>query len=334
MEIVVPAANGPTEISKITFDEQGRMFLAERPAPTGAFDLESVATPAIGRVLRYAASGTTADGRRIWQAVPEEYAIGFPGELRNCNGGVAIGYNYDRTGKLMPGSCGGFIWATGEDLRDASDAGLAAHLSASGPLHVNGLQGNGIWRVKPNNAPPLESYFIEYIDEFADSVARGDLGDIAILRACTPRPDLYPSSPPKPPPGAPPIRHGRPPGGEPPGGRPPGGCSPNLLRDVNTGECVPGCQRPNIQVNGKCCSVATLAANAACSNSNCPSGQTAIGPSISAATIAESMAARPAHKPAAAASSSTDSVNRRNLRRLIALPAIWQAEQAVASPVR
>ena len=234
----------------------------------------------------------------------------------------------------MPGSCGGFIWVTGEDLRDATDAGLAARLSASGPLHMNGLQGNGIWRVKPNNAPPLESYFIEYIDEFADSVARGDLGDIAILRACTPRPDLYPSSPPKPPPGAPPIRHGRPPGGEPPGGRPPGGCSPNLLRDVNTGECVPGCQRPNIQVNGKCCSVATLAANAACSNSNCPSGQTAIGPSISAATIAESMAARPAHKPAAAASSSTDSVNRRNLRRPIALPAIWQAEQAVASPVR
>ena len=81
MEIVVPAANGPTEISKITFDEQGRMFLAERPAPTGAFDLESVATPAIGRVLRYAASGTTADGRRIWQAVPEDMQSAFPA---NC----------------------------------------------------------------------------------------------------------------------------------------------------------------------------------------------------------------------------------------------------------
>ncbi len=45
IELAVPAANGPTEISKITFDEQGRMFLAERPASTGAFDLEAVATP-------------------------------------------------------------------------------------------------------------------------------------------------------------------------------------------------------------------------------------------------------------------------------------------------
>lgn len=294
IELAVPAANGPTEISKITFDEQGRMFLAERPASTGAFDLEAVATPAIGRVLRYAVSGTTADGRRIWQAMPEEYAIGFPGEWRNGNGGVAIGYNYDHAGKLLPESCGGFIWATGEDLRDAGDASLAARLAKSGPPHVDGLQGNGIWRVKPDNAPPLASYFIEYIDEFADSAARGDLGDIAILRACTPRPVLYPSSPPRPPAGAPPIRHGggppsggtppgssTPPGSGPPGGSQPptGGCSPNLLRDVNTGACLPGCQRPNIQVNGKCCSVATLAANAACSNSNCTSGQTAIGPS-------------------------------------------------------
>ena len=30
------------------------MFLADRPAPTGAFDFEALAVPAIGRVLRYA----------------------------------------------------------------------------------------------------------------------------------------------------------------------------------------------------------------------------------------------------------------------------------------
>ena len=34
------------------------MFLAERPAPTGAFDFEALAEPAIGRVLRYAIVGT------------------------------------------------------------------------------------------------------------------------------------------------------------------------------------------------------------------------------------------------------------------------------------
>ena len=63
----MPPAAGPTEIAKITFDEQGRMFLAERPAPTGAFDFVALAFPAIGRVLRYSIAGTTSDGRRIWQ---------------------------------------------------------------------------------------------------------------------------------------------------------------------------------------------------------------------------------------------------------------------------
>ena len=63
-----PSAAGPTEISKITFDDQGRMFLAERPAATGAFDLEALAVPAIGRVLRYAIVGAAPGGRRVWQA--------------------------------------------------------------------------------------------------------------------------------------------------------------------------------------------------------------------------------------------------------------------------
>lgn len=52
IELTVPPAAGPTEIARIAFDDQGRMLLAERPAPTGAFDLEVLSTPAIGRVLR------------------------------------------------------------------------------------------------------------------------------------------------------------------------------------------------------------------------------------------------------------------------------------------
>jgi len=291
IELAAPPASGPTEISKITFDEQGRMYLAERPAPTGAFDFEALAVAAIGRVLRYALVGRTPEGRHIWQQTPDEYAIGFAKDLRNGNGGVAIGYNYDHDGEIIASSCGGFMWSTGEDLRDSPDSGLAARLSQSGLLHVDGLQGNGTWRVKHDDAPPFDSYFIAYIDEYEDAAAHGHMGDIAILRACTPPPQPYPS-PPQPPPGAPPIRHGGlPPGtpgtpGTPPGtppsippGTPPGGCPPNQLRDVTNGQCVSGCSPPNIQVNGQCCSVATLAANAACSNSSCQPGQTAIGPS-------------------------------------------------------
>jgi hypothetical protein len=97
IELAAPPAAGPTEISKIAFDDQRRMLLAERPAPTGAFDFEALAQPAIGRVLRYAIVGTAA-GRRVWQEEPDEYALGFPADYRNGNGGVDAGPNYDRNG--------------------------------------------------------------------------------------------------------------------------------------------------------------------------------------------------------------------------------------------
>ena len=286
IEFAVPPASGPTEISKITFDEQGRMFLAERPAPTGAFDFEALAVPAIGRALRYAVVGTTADGRRIWQEAPDEYAIGFPHDLRNGNGGVAIGYRYDAKGNLVAAWCGGFMWSTGEDLRDASDAALTEKLKQSGPLNVDGLQGNETWRVRRDHEPPLASYFIDYDDMFSEDAARGHMGDIAIVRACPPLPppqlQIYPTIPGGPPgtrpgrPGTP----GTPPGtpGTPPGGTTPPSCPPNQTRNVTTGACGQ-CASPNIQISGKCCTVGALAANAACSNSSCPSGQTAVGPS-------------------------------------------------------
>ena len=228
IELAAPPSAGPTEISKIAFDDQGRMFLAERPAPTGAFDLEALAVPAIGRVLRYAIVGAAPGGRRVWQEQPDEYAIGFAGNLRNGNGGLDFGYAYDREGEMDRSSCGGFLWSTGEDLRNSPDAALAQRLSQTGALHIQGLQGEGLWQDRPRNAPPLESYFISYVDESADDAARGTLGDIAIERACVPPAHAGVLAPPAPaavlPPGAaapPPIVSG-PPGSPPaPPGAPP-----------------------------------------------------------------------------------------------------------------
>jgi len=281
IELAAPPASGPTEISKIAFDEQGRMFLADRPAPTGAFDFEALAVPAIGRVLRYTLVATTPDGHRIWLEQPDEYAIGFPHDLRNGNGGVAIGYRYNAKGDLMPASCGGFMWSTGEDLRDASDTIFAEKLKQSGPLNVDGLQGNETWRIERNKEPPLAAYFIDNDDKFDEDAARGHMGDIAIVRGCTSLPPqqikLYPTTPGGPPgghPGAPPGTPGTPPGG----GKPPNGCPPGQARNPRTGDCGQ-CARPNVLINGKCCAVDSLVANAACSNSSCPSGQTAIEPS-------------------------------------------------------
>ena len=162
------------------------MFLAERAAPTGAFDFEALTPEGAGRVLRYAIVGAAGDGAPIWQPVPDEYAIGFPRDLRNGNGGVAIGYDYDSQGVADRGACGGFLWSTGEALRHAADPALAAQLAASGPLDVSGLQGNWVWLARPRNVPPLLSVFTDYDDHFDDSAARGHMGDLAIWRVCGP----------------------------------------------------------------------------------------------------------------------------------------------------
>lgn len=185
-EISIPPAAGPTEISKITFDDRGRMFLAERPAPTGAFDFEALTPEAIGRVLRYAIVDSYPGAPRIWQQSPDEYAIGFPTQYRNGNGGVAIGHNYDAAGMLDRTACGGFLWSTGERLRKSADPALVARLRQSGPENVDGLQANLVALVRPQNSPPLKSYFVDYDDRFDDDAARGHLGDIAIWRVCGP----------------------------------------------------------------------------------------------------------------------------------------------------
>ena len=76
-EIGVPPAEGPTEILENHFDDRGRMFLAERPAPTGAYDFKALTPEGIGRILRYAITDSYQGAPRIWQQVPDEYAIGF-----------------------------------------------------------------------------------------------------------------------------------------------------------------------------------------------------------------------------------------------------------------
>ncbi|MBI4274479.1 MAG: hypothetical protein HY659_07245, partial [Rhizobiales bacterium] len=184
LEITVPPNAAPTEISKITFDDQGRMLLAERAAPTGAYDFAVLAQEGIGRVLRYAPVAAPAGGAPAWQPVPDQYAIGFPLQMRNGNGGVAVGYGYDPQGKLNRAACGGFLWSTGEELRVTTDPALAAQLATGGPAIVNGLQGNDIELVVPANVPPLKTYFVDYDDRFDDPEARGHLGDIAIWRLC------------------------------------------------------------------------------------------------------------------------------------------------------
>ncbi|HLH96011.1 MAG TPA: hypothetical protein VKW08_12935 [Xanthobacteraceae bacterium] len=184
IEIQVTPWDGGSEISKITFDNAGHMFLAERGAPTGAYDFAALAKGGVGRVLRYRSAAPPAGGPATWRPDPEQYAIGFAGEMRNANGGVAIGYGYTADGRIDRAACGSFLWSTAEELRRAMDPTLMTRLAATGPAIVNGLQGNGIDLVRPANVPPLASYFLDYDDMFQDDPARGHMGDIAIRRTC------------------------------------------------------------------------------------------------------------------------------------------------------
>jgi hypothetical protein len=184
IEVQVPPALAPTEIAKIIFDDQGRMILGERGVPVGLYDFSVLAQESVSRVLRYAHVAPAPGAPPMWQPVPDEYAIGFPAQYRNANGGVAIGYRYLADGRIDRYSCGGYLWSTGEQLRNATDPAVTAQLSQSGPLNVNGLQGNSIELVRPQNVPPFQTYFIDYDDKFADPNALGHMGDVAVWRIC------------------------------------------------------------------------------------------------------------------------------------------------------
>ena len=185
-EVTVPrSASQSAEISEILFDDDGDMLVAERGAPTGAYDYKTLAESPENRVLRFRPKGPDdPPSRDLWFPVPKEYAIGFPPAYRNDNGGIAIGYGYDAAGNINRAVCGGTLWSTGEQLRNARDRAIIQRLQAGGPLIVDGLQGNSTQLLRPLNEPPFETYFIDYDDRLDDAQTRGTLGDVVIWRVC------------------------------------------------------------------------------------------------------------------------------------------------------
>ena len=185
LELNVPPAQSGAEISNIVFDDRGYMILAERGAPSGAYDYVALTSLGENRVLRFRPKRPEdPPSPGFWHPAPEEYAVGVPPNFRNDNGGLAIGYGYGANGGINRAVCGDTLWSTGEQLRNARDPAVVARLQSGGPLIVNGLQGNVVDLVRPQNAPPLQSYFIDYDDRFDDPAARGHLGDVEIWRIC------------------------------------------------------------------------------------------------------------------------------------------------------
>ena len=166
-----------TQITDITFDGAGMMYLAQRGTTAGSYDYTTYAAPAQAVVVRYRFDEKA--GR--WVETPQEYAVGLAGEHRNTLGGVALNYGYDKTGRIDYGKCRQTMWTTGEHLREGEDA---VRVSTGGAKIVHGLQGVYKARVRPENEPPYESWFTDFDGRYEDAESYGLVGDLAIYAPC------------------------------------------------------------------------------------------------------------------------------------------------------
>jgi hypothetical protein len=185
VEYAVPSGPVPgTEIAKIIFDDAGNMLLAERGGPTGAYDYGALTPQNSGRVLRLRAQTPGADGTPFLWATVGDYAIGFPPIYQNGDGGIAIGYGYEPSGRATAGACGGTLWTTGSQLRVSPDLPIAQRLAPGGPFPIDGLQGNAVSLLRPQNTPPFSSYFIDFDDRTDITGTPGHMGDVIVWRSC------------------------------------------------------------------------------------------------------------------------------------------------------
>ena len=160
MEIDVTGTTNGSAISDLTFDGPNSIYLAQRGAAEGDYSYKTFADPAKSDVIRYHRDPQTAK----WTQVFEEYAVGFPPDNRNTNGGVAID------------TCNSLVWTTGEVLRQGAGLG--------DPENIHGLQGMDKSLVRPANVPPKQSYFAEYNPAFEQADSHGHMGDVEIFHAC------------------------------------------------------------------------------------------------------------------------------------------------------
>ena len=186
------SSNGP--ITDMLFDKSGRLYLAQRGPQTASFNFSKFAEPGVALVMRYVPSATDED---TWELDPDYYAIGMTPDHEAANGGVAIGYEYDTDENTRIAKCGGTLWSTGGRL-------VASDGSPDTPADIHGLQGNSIEAVRPENVPPLASYFIDYDGQTGDAQKAGHMGDVEVFQPCAKK-----------------ATHQYPPGYYPPGDYPP-----------------------------------------------------------------------------------------------------------------
>ena len=168
-------------VTDILFDAEGRMTIAQRGRLENPFDYALFAEPDRARVLRYSRPKAGA-GYGPWTQMPDEYAVGFGGDYRQGSGGISLAFGRNEDGSIDFGQCEADLVATGDALRD--NPSFASRLKAGGPSIVHGAQIAGAGRVRPANAPPLDSAFVDFDGSYDDASLRGQVGDVEIFRNC------------------------------------------------------------------------------------------------------------------------------------------------------
>lgn len=196
-ELDVETTTPDQQLSDMLFDKDGRLYVAERGAQRGSYDFSLFAEAEKAEVKRYRLEmpDDPATPSR-WVAVAETYAVGLPAEHKHSNGGITLGFDYDETGMLRIGSCGAFLWTTGERLRAGEFAQGDAEGDPAANADVHGLQGNVISLVRPENVPPKTSYFTDYDSFFGDAEKAGHMGDVEIWQPCDAAPQTFGDYPP------------------------------------------------------------------------------------------------------------------------------------------
>ncbi|RUP00347.1 hypothetical protein [Hyphomicrobium sp.] len=168
---LAPSTVKPFPITAIVFDAAGRMIITQRGTQDNPADYSQFTTKGPAQTLRF--TPENPDNPQTpgqWKPTPDEYAVGNIEDFRASSGGLAIQYGYRDDGSIDLSTCSGTIIASGD--------ALGAQKTAFG------LQLSSIERVRPANAPPVQTSIIDLDAKQDDPAARGHAGGIAVLRDC------------------------------------------------------------------------------------------------------------------------------------------------------
>ncbi len=179
LEFELPRAYARTQISDMAFAGDGALMLAQRGARIGAFDFTLLTRPNKGAVLRYVKTKDPQSGDLKWISEPQQMPVGFEQRAKQGLGGIAMGPAYDFDGNWDEAHCGGTLWSTGEVLR--SNPKLQKALEIGGAHLVDGLQAQSSVLPLSGNAPPWQSYFVDYDRSYDATLRSGHIGDVEVV---------------------------------------------------------------------------------------------------------------------------------------------------------